>query len=203
MVILSNTPINCTIYVVLLEMVLGSDIFLTLNTTQHECGCMISSTRCIKKAKMPKASFGFYKNHLDCHHYYIVHHVAPPNCSLIPGNQSISFLPGRSLTEMTLFWITGTLMVIWSACSPIRMLNSWCLRAEEVPLRSTFSLGSCTSLRKMTWVSTTLVQEQMLLKNSRSNVSAIQISLSAGTFLQYVFEVSLKWVNFTNNYLLV
>lgn len=69
MVILSNTQINCTIYVVLLEMVLDSGIFLTLNTTQHECGYMISSTSCIKKAKMPEASCGFYKNYLDCHHY--------------------------------------------------------------------------------------------------------------------------------------
>lgn len=160
--ILSNSQANCAMHVVVLEMVVGSDRFLSLNTTQHECGCMISSTSCIKNAKTPKALCGFQQNELD--YQYIVHHAAPPRHSLISGDQSISFLPGESLTKMTLFWITGTLMVTWSGCSPIRMLNSWCLRAGEGPLRSISSLGSCTSLTKMTWVSTTLVQEEVLLK---------------------------------------
>lgn len=57
--ILSNSQINFALHVVLLEMGLSSYRFLSLNTTQHECGCMISSTSCIKNAKTPKALCGF------------------------------------------------------------------------------------------------------------------------------------------------
>lgn len=45
----------CAMHLALLEMVLGSDRFLSLNAIQHECGCMIPSTSCIKNAKTPKA----------------------------------------------------------------------------------------------------------------------------------------------------
>lgn len=61
MVVLSNTQINCAIYVVLLEMVLGSGRFLSLNTTQHECGYMISSTAVLRKPRYPRVCVTFIK----------------------------------------------------------------------------------------------------------------------------------------------